>query len=335
MIIFSLVYNRIVRKEGYHMLQVYKHINGHLEDDLSLATAEKGSWINIVNPDFDDLQIVSMVTEIPTDVLKTALDTEERSHVELEDDYIFVVINIPIILETDSYDTLPLGIFITPDFIVTVCIQESDVMKAFTQNKYPLFYTFKKTRFLFQILYRTATLFLRYLQQINHRSDDIENILRHSMRNREFFMLLELQKSLTFFASALKGNGAVMEKLLRLRRNQSLHHLLKLYEEDEDLLEDVIIENKQAIEMVEMYSNILMNMSDTFASIISNNLNIVMKFLASITIILSVPTTIFSLWGVNVPLPFAESEWGFFLVITIAMIGSGITVALLWLKKLF
>ena len=317
------------------MLEVFKHNNGHLEDDLSIATAEKGSWINVVNPDSDDLQIVSMVTEIPTDVLKMALDTEERSRVEIEDDYVFVVINIPIILETDSYDTLPLGVFITPDFIVTVCLQETDVMKAFTQNKYPLFYTFKKTRFLFQILFRTATLFLRYLQQINHRTDDIESILRHSMRNREFFMLLELQKSLTVFASALRGNGAVMEKLLRLRRNQSLHHLLKLYEEDEDLLEDVIIENKQAIEMVEMYSNILMNMSDTFASIISNNLNIVMKFLASITIILSVPTTIFSLWGVNVPLPFQENEWGFFLVITIAMICSAIAVALLWMKKLF
>lgn len=317
------------------MLEVFEHNNGHLEDDLSIATAEKGSWINVVNPDSNDLQIVSMVTEIPTDVLKMALDTEERSRVEIEDDYVFVVINIPIILETDSYDTLPLGVFITPDFIVTVCLQETDVMKAFTQNKYPLFYTFKKTRFLFQILFRTATLFLRYLQQINHRTDDIESILRHSMRNREFFMLLELQKSLTFFASALRGNGAVMEKLLRLRRNQSLHHLLKLYEEDEDLLEDVIIENKQAIEMVEMYSNILMNMSDTFASIISNNLNIVMKFLASITIILSVPTTIFSLWGVNVPLPFQENEWGFFLVITIAMICSAVAVALLWMKKLF
>ena len=323
------------RGEVYDMLEVFKHNNGHLEDDLSIATAEKGSWINVVNPDSDDLQIVSMVTEIPTDVLKMALDTEERSRVEIEDDYVFVVINIPIILETDSYDTLPLGVFITPDFIVTVCLQETDVMKAFTQNKYPLFYTFKKTRFLFQILFRTATLFLRYLQQINHRTDDIESILRHSMRNREFFMLLELQKSLTFFASALRGNGAVMEKLLRLRRNQSLHHLLKLYEEDEDLLEDVIIENKQAIEMVEMYSNILMNMSDTFASIISNNLNIVMKFLASITIILSVPTTIFSLWGVNVPLPFQENEWGFFLVITIAMICSAVAVALLWMKKLF
>ena len=317
------------------MLEVFKHNNGHLEDDLSIATAEKGSWINVVNPDSDDLQIVSMVTEIPTDVLKMALDTEERSRVEIEDDYVFVVINIPIILETDSYDTLPLGVFITPDFIVTVCLQETDVMEAFTQNKYPLFYTFKKTRFLFQILFRTATLFLRYLQQINHRTDDIESSLRHSMRNREFFMLLELQKSLTFFASALRGNGAVMEKLLRLRRNQSLHHLLKLYEEDEDLLEDVIIENKQAIEMVEMYSNILINMSDAFASIISNNLNIVMKFLASITIILSVPTTIFSLWGVNVPLPFQENEWGFFLVITIAMICSAVAVALLWMKKLF
>lgn len=175
------------------MLEVFKHNNGHLEDDLSIATAEKGSWINVVNPDSDDLQIVSMVTEIPTDVLKMALDTEERSRVEIEDDYVFVVINIPIILETDSYDTLPLGVFITPDFIVTVCLQETDVMKAFTQNKYPLFYTFKKTRFLFQILFRTATLFLRYLQQINHRTDDIESILRHSMRNREFFMLLELR----------------------------------------------------------------------------------------------------------------------------------------------
>lgn len=126
------------------MLQVYKHINGHLEDDLSLTTAEKGSWINVVNPDSDDLQIVSMVTEIPTDVLKTALDTEERSHVEIEDEYIFVVINIPIILETDSYDTLPLGIFMTPDFIVTVCIQEAEILRVFTQNKYPLFIPLKR-----------------------------------------------------------------------------------------------------------------------------------------------------------------------------------------------
>ena len=216
------------------MIQVYKHSNGHLEDNISLASAEKGSWIHVVNPDSEDLQLVSMVTEIPTDVLKTALDTEERSHVEIEDNYIFVVINIPIILETDSYDTLPMGIFITPDFIITLCIQETEVMRAFTENKYPLFYTFKKTRFLFQILYRSATLFLRYLMQINRRTDDIEEILRHSMRNKEFFLLLELQKSLTYFTSALRSNGIVMERLMRLRRNTSLHHLIKMYEEDEE-----------------------------------------------------------------------------------------------------
>ena len=317
------------------MLQVYKHNNGHLEDNISLAAAEKGSWINVVNPDSEDLQLVSMVTEIPTDVLKTALDTEERSHVELEDNYIFVVINIPIILETDSYDTLPLGIFITPDFIITLCIEDTEVMRAFTHNKYPLFYTFKKTRFLFQILYRSATLFLRYLMQINHRTDDIENILRHSMQNKEFFLLLELQKSLTHFTSALRSNGIVMEKLMRLRRSTTPHPLLKMYEEDEDLLEDVIIENKQAIEMVEMYSNILMSMSDTFASIISNNLNMVMKFLASITIILAVPTIIFSLWGVNVPLPFSTSEMGFIYIIGIAFICAIGAIVMLWRKDLF
>ena len=317
------------------MIQVYKHSNGHLEDNISLASAEKGSWIHVVNPDSEDLQLVSMVTEIPTDVLKTALDTEERSQVEIEDNYIFVVINIPIILETDSYDTLPLGIFITPDFIITLCIQETEVMRAFTENKYPLFYTFKKTRFLFQILYRSATLFLRYLMQINRRTDDIEEILRHSMRNKEFFLLLELQKSLTYFTSALRSNGIVMERLMRLRRNTSLHHLIKMYEEDEDLLEDVIIENKQAIEMVEMYSNILMNMSDTFASIISNNLNLVMKFLASITIMLAVPTIIFSLWGINVPVPFQDTEVGFYYVVGIAMFCTVVAVIMLWRKDLF
>ena len=317
------------------MIQVYKHSNGHLDGNISLASAEKGSWINVVNPDSDDLQLVSMVTEIPTDVLKTALDTEERSHVEIEDNYIFVVINIPVVLETDSYDTLPLGIFITSDFIITLCIEETEVMRAFTKNTYPLFHTFKKTRFLFQILYRSATLFLRYLMQINHRTDDLEETLRHSMRNKEFFMLLELQKSLTYFTSALRGNGIVMERLMRLRRNTALHHLIKMYEEDEDLLEDVIIENKQAIEMVEMYSNILMSMSDTFASIISNNLNIAMKFLASITIILAVPTIIFSFWGINVPLPFANNVMGFVYVIAIAFFCALCAVFMLWRKDLF
>ena len=317
------------------MIQVYKHSNGHLEDNISLASAEKGSWIHVVNPDSEDLQLVSMVTEIPTDVLKTALDTEERSHVEIEDNYIFVVINIPIILETDSYDTLPLGIFITPDFIITLCIQETEVMRAFTENKYPLFYTFKKTRFLFQILYKSMTFYLRYLRQISKLSDEIEEQLRHDMKNSEILRLLELQKGLTYFNAAIRSNGAVLDKLMRMRNNPQLTPILKAYDEDEDLLEDVIIENKQAKEMVEMYSKILARMADTFTSIIANNQNLVMKFLAAMMIIIAIPTVVSSFFGMNVPVPFADDGHGFFYVMIIAF---GISVSgayALWKKDMF
>ena len=260
---------------------------------------------------------------------------EERSHVELEDNYIFIVINIPVIRGNDMYDTVPLGIFLTPDFFITICLEESEVLYPFISNQISTFYTYKKTRFLFQILYRTATMFLRYLQQINRRTDDIEVQLRHTTKNKDFFQLLELQKSMTYFTSALRTNGTVMERLLRLRGHSSYKHLLKIYEEDEDLLEDVIIENKQAIEMVEMYSNILMNMMNAFTSIISNNLNLVMKMLATLTIAMAVPTIVFSLWGTNVPLPFQEDPNGFYEVVGIALLCSIIAIIGMWKKDLF
>lgn len=317
------------------MITVYKHIEEELVSDCTVSDATKGSWVNLVNPDPDELSLINILTEIPTDVLKTALDMEERSHVELEDNYIFVVINIPAIRGNDMYDTVPLGIFLTPDFFITVCLEESEVLYLFISNQLSTFYTYKKTRFLFQILYRTATLFLRYLQQINRRTDDIEVQLRHTTKNKDFFQLLELQKSMTYFTSALRTNGTVMERLLRLRGHSTYRHLLKMYEEDEDLLEDVIIENKQAIEMVEMYSNILMNMMNAFTSIISNNLNMVMKILAALTITLAVPTIIFSLWGTNVALPFQDDPNGFYEVVGISVVCSIIAIIGMWKKDLF
>ena len=317
------------------MLTVHKHVEGELFTDSTVQDATKGSWVNLVNPDPDELSLINILTEIPTDVLKTALDMEERSHVELEDNYIFVVINIPVVRGNDMYDTVPLGIFLTPDFFITICLEESEVLYPFISNQISTFYTYKKTRFLFQILYRTATMFLRYLQQINRRTDDIEVQLRHTTKNKDFFQLLELQKSMTYFTSALRTNGTVMERLLRLRGHSSYKHLLKMYEEDEDLLEDVIIENKQAIEMVEMYSNILMNMMNAFTSIISNNLNMVMKMLAALTITLAVPTIIFSLWGTNVPLPFQNDENGFFEVVGISVACSIVAIIGMWKKDLF
>ena len=335
-IVYNLLddyYKFVGRRDS--MITVYKHIEEELVADYTVSDATKGSWVNLVNPDPDELSLINILTEIPTDVLKTALDMEERSHVELEDNYIFVVINIPAIRGNDMYDTVPLGIFLTPDFFITVCLEESEVLYPFISNQLSTFYTYKKTRFLFQILYRTATLFLRYLQQINRRTDDIEVQLRHTTKNKDFFQLLELQKSMTYFTSALRTNGTVMERLLRLRGHSTYRHLLKMYEEDEDLLEDVIIENKQAIEMVEMYSNILMNMMNAFTSIISNNLNMVMKMLAALTITLAVPTIIFSLWGTNVALPFQDDPNGFYEVIGISVVCSIIAIIGMWKKDLF
>ena len=155
------------------------------------------------------------------------------------------------------------------------------------------------------------------------------------MQNSELFNLLDLQKSLTYFSTSLRSNYIVMEKLLRLRSATQSRHLIKLYEEDEDLLEDVIIEYKQAVEMVEMYSHILNSMMEVFASIISNNLNLVMKFLATMTIVLAIPTLVSSMWGMNVPVPFANNPWGFAIVLTVALGVSGAAAYLLLKRRMF
>lgn len=281
----------------------------------------------------EELNLLSRISALPVDVLQTALDREERSHVELEDTYIFVVVNTPVVLEKDSYDALPLGIFLTRNFFITVCLEPNAVVAKFLKNGVASFQTYKKTRFLFQILSGASSSFLYFLQQIYKQTDAIENQVRKSMENAELFRLLELQKSLTYFNFALHSNENVMERLMRLRTSQ-LPSLLKMYEEDEDLLEDVIIENKQALEMVEIYSNILISMMDSFSSIISNRLSSIMKFLTSMTILLAVPTLIYSLFGVNVPVPMAESPMGFIDLIIFGLLITAVVAYLLWKKDM-
>ena len=313
------------------MLIAYKHDEDQILQEVVPEAAEKGSWLNVVNPTEEELVRLAKITPIPIEDFRSALDPEERSHVELEDDYIFVVINTPVVRETeDSYDALPLGIFITEKHFITVCLEESAVLAPFRGNTYSTFRTYKKTRFLFQLMNRTATLFLQALGKINKRTDVIEARLRETAENKEFFQLLELSKSLTYFTSALKANGVVMERLLRLRNNVQPRPLLKMYEEDEDLLEDVIIENKQAIEMVQMYSQNSNSMMDTFASIISNNLSQVMKLLTSVTILLAVPTAVFSLWGINTGVPWEGQMIGFWDVLGIAFVSTVVALFILW-----
>ena len=317
------------------MLQIYKSLeSGHLEE-LTLKTLEKGAWINIVDPTPYELKLISSLTEVEPDFLRSALDDDERSHIDVEDNAIMILTNVPIINEDEEYDTLPLAIILTKQHIITVCLEETPVINDFNERTSRFFRTFKKTQFLFQILYKSATFFLRYIRQINKLSDEIEDRLRHSMRNSEILRLMELQKGLTYFNAALRSNGAVLEKLLRLRSSRTLEGILDIYEEDEDLLEDVIIENKQAREMVEMYSQILSRIADTFSSIISNNQNMVMKFLAAMTIIIAIPTVISSFFGMNVPVPLSENHSGFGIVILIALLASSVSAYIFWRKHMF
>ena len=314
------------------MLKIFRSNCTHLYK-LTLQTLEKGAWFNLINPTPAELEQVAAATGSPLDFLKAALDEEERSRIELDENHMLVITNIPIMRGHDSYDALPLGIVLTTEYIITICLEANEVLADFNPDNPRAFSTFKKTRFLFQLLYKSATLYLKYLKQINRRTDEIERYLRRSMKNEEIFQLLELQKGLTYFAASLRSNGIVLERLLRLRSTSQ--HLIKIYEEDEDLLEDVIIENKQAIEMVEMYSRILSGMMDTFTSIISNNLNRVMKFLASMTIILAIPTMVASFMGMNVDVPLGEIPGSFVTTLVFAFGVTAFSAFGLWRKGMF
>ena len=316
------------------MYKILKSTNTGV-DEFDIEDMEKGCWIDVVAPTTEELDVITEATHISRDFLTAALDREEKARTEIDEEQLLVVIDIPFFRSNKDYDTMPLGIIVTKDVIVTVCLESNAVTSGFNAKTYKMFSTFKKTRFLFQILYKSATLYLKYIRNIIRRTDDLEAHLRQAMENSKLFSMLDLQKSLTYFTTSLRSNYMVTEKLLRLRTTAQTQQLIKMYEEDEDLLDDVIVEYKQAIEMVEMYSHILQCMMEVFASIISNNLNLVMRFLASVTIILAIPTFISGLWGMNVPVPFAEFAHGFYIVFGLACVVSLLAGYWLWKKHMF
>lgn len=282
------------------MIKIYKSDEcGRFYETENL---EKGCWVNLVNPSEVEINIISEKLGIEPDYIKDPLDEEEKSRVEKDNGTLLIIVDIPVLNTDDefstTFDTFPLGmIVVNDDYFVTVCLKENPIIQEFADNRVKGFFTFKKTRFILQLLNRIATYYLRYLKQINRQTDHIKRQLHKSMKNQELFSLLNLENSLVYFTTSLRSNEIVMEKILRAK-------FLKMYPEDEDIMEEAIIENKQAIEMAHIYSNILSGMMDAFASVISNNLNIVMKFLTSVTIVLAIPTMIASFFGMNVELPF-------------------------------
>ena len=290
---------------------------------------KKGSWINLVNPSENEIKKVCESINIQEDFIRDALDYEEKARIDSEEDdnTILFVLDVPIIEkgeDNDIYTTMPLGmIVVRDDFFITVSLRKNKVIEDFEKRKIRNFQTYKKTRFIFQIFYLNSSYYLTYLKQINKETEIAEYILKNSMKNKELLKLLSLEKGLVYFATSLKSNEMVMEKTMRGK-------IVKLYEDDEDILEDAIIENRQAIEMAQIYTNILNGTMDAYASIISNNLNGVMKFLTSITIVLAIPTMISSFWGMNVRLPFENSNLGFIIMVAIAV---ALTLGVTWWLK--
>lgn len=309
------------------MIQYYKTVDGSLSEQ---SCASPGTWVHLNNPTKKEIEEICSQTGALTDLVSAALDEEEASRIEREDEQTLILVDIPVIEPEGTsfvYNTLPLGIILLEDMVITVCLEDTTIVDDFMENRVKGFDTCKKTRFVFQLLFRTSTKFLQYLRQIDKASTQVESALHKSLKNRELIQMLKLEKSLVYFSTSLKSNEVVLEKMLKT-------NYLKRYPDDEDLLEDVIIENKQAIEMAAIYRDILSGTMDAFASVISNNLNIVMKLLTSITIIMAVPTMVASLWGMNVDVPFHDVAGGFAIVLGIAFCVTAVVTLILWRKKM-
>ena len=309
------------------MKRIFKTVDDHL---IECTTLEKGSWVHLLNPTREEVEGLTTRFHLDPTFLPAALDEEESARIDYDPDkqQTLILVDIPYV-ETEGsgyvYSTNPLGIVLCDEVIITVCTRDTPIINDFTEERIRNFWTYKRARFILQLLHRNAGRFLSYLKQIDKSSMLVQEKLEKASRNQELLQMMKLEKSLVYFNTSLKGNALVLERLMR-------QDVLKRYPEDTDLLEDVIIENKQAIEMCSIYRDIMSNTTEAFASVISNNLNITMKTLTSLTALLSIPTIIASLWGMNVAVPFAGAAWGFWAVLGIAVI-LAILAAIFMIRK--
>lgn len=312
------------------MLNYYIEVNHEIKEVDSLPPS--GCWVALTDPNDDELHSVSALFNLPMEVCKAALDLDERSRIEIEDNYRMLLINIPTREETSErelYTTIPLAMILTGEHIITVCQKDTHILRGFANGKERDFHPGKRSRFVLQILYAAARRYLIYLRLIEKKIDAAEEEFSKNQRNRELMELMKLQKSLVYFTTGLRSNESVHEKLCRT-------DVIKRYEEDNDILEDVIVENRQAIEMAKINTEILTNLSNTFASVISNNLNVAMKALAIITAVMAFPTMLFSAYGMNVAdIPLATMPGSFWVVLS-GGIAAGLLAMVIILKiKIF
>ncbi len=302
------------------MIHYYNRKGGELVEQEKL---NRGCWINITPPfNYEELEQIATELDIPLDFLTDSLDIDERSRYELEDDVLLLVVNTPIINTNDDesaplYITVPIGIIILPDFILTITSYENPVLQRFVEQKIRNFDPADRSNFVLLLFEQNVIRFLSCLKDLNVRRNAIEQELYDSSRNKELLKLLSIEKSFVYFVTSLSANALLMMKIQRLDLLGIKHD-----ENKTDMLEAAIIDINQAQEMANIYSNILSGTMDTFASIISNNLNQVMQRLTLITIVLMVPTLVASFYGMNVSLPMSDWPYAFWAIITFAFLFS-------------
>ena len=301
---------------------MFKMYNTDLKTNVTTDVTEfkKGNWINMIAPTDEEIKLVCEKLKIQEDFIRYSLDSEEKARIDIEEDdgTTLFIIDVPIMDEENKeeiHSTMPLGmIVVRDDYFLTVSLKPTKLISEFEQTKLKKgIVTYKKSRMILQIFYKNAQMYLTELRKIDKEKIETEKELNVSMKNKELLKMMNLEKGLVYITTSLKSNEVVMEKTLRGK-------IIKLYEEDEDILEDAIVENKQAIEMAKIYSDILSGTMDAYASIISNNLNIVMKVLTTITIILSIPTIIGGFWGMNVQVPFAGNPFAFYIIVVSSIV---------------
>lgn len=300
----------------------------HEEEDLT-----SGVWVNMINPTITEGEEIAKKLDIDLQDLLAALDEEESSRVELEDGYTLILVDIPateIRHDKEAYTTIPLGIILTQDIIITVCTEETPVLQAFVNGRVKEFSTKKKLRFVYQILFRVATLYQSHLRIIDKKRTEIEERIDISTEDADLIDLHALESTLVYFATSLRANGAVLDRLTRYKR-------LEQYPDDKDLLDDVIVENKQAIEMTVIYRDIINGTRELMSSVLDNRLNNVMKVLTSVTLVMGIPTLISGLYGMNVDsagMPFANSAYGFGIVCIMSLLICIVLLIILKRKKM-
>jgi magnesium transporter len=309
------------------MLQFFKNENGKT---LAIEKPESGAWINIVPPlKQEEFTEIAEALDIPIDFLADSLDIDERSRYELEDNVKLIVIKTP--AENNSFNdsdafyiTIPICIILTHNQIVTVNSFDNGAIKKFLntfQNRHPD----KRNMMVLKVFEKVVQAYMEFLKEINHRRNLLEQKLYDANRNEELLDLMRIQKSLVYFVTALRSNEMLLMKLQRTK-------FLALNEDEDEFLQDLIVDTSQALEMANIYTNILSSTMDAFASLISNNQNQVMKRLTSITIMLQLPTLVASIYGMNVPIPGAHSTFAFYFPILISL-GLSLLLGIFFLRK--